>query len=78
MDGVPRNAKALAVAQWRSAVADIDDGAEYKDVFDDADIHRERDRREIEETIEHDVSDDYYNALADAFHDLKSTFGWSE
>ena len=75
--GLPGNAKAAAVEQWKTALDDLPDDAEWAEVLRSAEIHDETDRMEIEEVIEHEVPEEHYLPLHDALDELHTHFeGW--
>lgn len=75
MDKPPKTAKGSAVQQWNDAIEQVEDD-ETRERLRDLHVHDRRDRREIEEIIEHEVDQDDYLPLHDAFHDLRSTFDY--
>lgn len=76
-DRPPRTSKGAAVEMWEDALEELPEGADYAETLRAADIHDAGDRMEIEELIEHEVPDEHYLALHDAWDDLNSEFeGW--
>lgn len=74
MPDLPRSGKEAAVEQWRDAVDEIPDDHEYKEFFEEADIHDREDRREIEELVLHEIDAEFGLWLEDAFDDLRTEF----
>jgi len=70
------NGKTGAVEQWNAAVNDLPDDEDQKPFLQQADIHNETERMGIEEVIEHEISEENYLILHDAFDDLKQAFDW--
>lgn len=70
----PRNKKEAAVDQWKDSLEELPEGEEWARTILEADIHDRRDRIDIEETIHHEVPEEYFGLLEDTFHDLKLAF----
>ncbi len=66
-------AKVAAVEMWKDAVRQVSN-PRLRMELSALDIHDKRDRIEIEELIEHEVPDEDYLALHDAFDDLHNHF----
>ena len=65
--------KTAAVENWQAAVEGISD-PKLRIELSALDIHDRQDRMRIEEAIEHDVPEDDYLALHDAFDELQTHF----
>lgn len=74
--GGPRTAKGSAVAMWRDALEELPEGPEWAETLREAHIHDRRDRMDISEIIHNEdaIPKENYQALADAWSDLKSEF----
>jgi hypothetical protein len=70
---LPNSARAAAVEHWETAVQQVSD-PELQAALSELNIHDRQDRMEIEELIEHEVADDDYLPLHDAFDELQTHF----
>lgn len=70
----PSSSEEAAVQDWKAAIRLVSN-AKVRIELSQLDIHDERDRRRIEQLVEHDVPDDDYLQLHDAFAQLQEEFG---
>lgn len=59
---------------WREAIEELPD--DVRDRLQPLYIHDSRDRMAIEEIVAHEVPEEHYPKVADAFHQLKQEFDY--